>query len=139
MKYYSRADLYKAANVTFNPKTVVAYSYAWWRFVEVIDNLVVFNSYQYSNATIKHQYKVRRLLQQLDIPINLIIEAPQGLQDLNSSILHYFRLIQQLEDKIKAPRSHKTKNEERAVLVGQYYEKIVAVRKLIKSQEVVAA
>lgn len=79
MKYYSRLGLYKAPNVTFNPKTKQAYSYRWWRFVDVINGAVVFNEYRYSNSTSGHQSKVRRTMEALGIKIDLYVSVPSGL------------------------------------------------------------
>lgn len=67
MKYFKRLGLYKASNVTFNPKTLSAHSYDWWQFVKQIDGKVIFNNYRYSQSTSKHQRKVAQVLQELGI------------------------------------------------------------------------
>ncbi len=82
MKYMKRAKIYKAANVTFNPETVAAYSYDWWKFVSVIQDKIVFNEYRYSVTTVKHQNKVRRLMEQLGIEVDLYVSFRAGLQDI---------------------------------------------------------
>lgn len=74
MKLYQRSGFFKASNVIFRPQTCEAFSYGWWRFVAKIEGKVVFNNYRYSNTTARHQWKVRRLLDQLGITID--IEAP---------------------------------------------------------------
>jgi hypothetical protein len=79
MKYLKRAGIYKASNVTFDPKSVSAYSYGWWRFVDVVNGKVVFNNYSYSNSTCKHQHKVRSLMNELGIKIDLYISVPCSL------------------------------------------------------------
>ncbi len=79
MKYYPRLGLYKASNVTFNLKTMSAYSYGWWKFVSVIDGKIVFNDYNYSNMTCKHQWKVRSLLQSLGVKVDIFMPVPGGL------------------------------------------------------------
>lgn len=79
MKYMKRSGIYKASNVTFNPKTIEAYSYVWWKFVGVVEGKVVFNNYRYSKSTSKHQSKVRQLLQELGIKIDILMPVPRGL------------------------------------------------------------
>lgn len=83
MKYFPRLQIYKAKNVTLNPKTLEAYSYRWWKFVAVVENKVIFNNYRYSNTTTKHQYKVRSILNELGIKIDYSLQIPQGIE-LNS-------------------------------------------------------
>lgn len=82
MKHMKRANIYQASNynVTFNPIKVEAYSYKWWKFVSIVDGLVIFNNYRYSNSTSKHQSKIRNLMQDLKIKIDLELPVPRGLQ-----------------------------------------------------------
>lgn len=74
MKYFKKLKIYKINNCTFNPETIEAHSYKWWRFVAKIDGVVIFNSYYFSPTTSKHQSKVKALLNELGIKID--IEAP---------------------------------------------------------------
>lgn len=67
MKYFKRLGLYKASNVTFNPKTLSAHSYDWWEFVKQVDGKVLFNTYRYSPTTARHQWKVRKLMDSLGV------------------------------------------------------------------------
>ena len=113
MKYFKRLKLYKSNECLYNPETMEATSYNWWVFIKLINGVLVFNNYNYSPSTIKHQYKVRDLLRELEIDIDITIEAPKGLQDLNSAIAHYDYLIKELNDAIAKPRSQKKKNLER--------------------------
>lgn len=80
MKYFKRAQIYKANNVTFNPQTKEAYSYAWWKFVAVVDGKVVFNNYSYSPSTQRHQRNVSELINSLNIKVDYSVPVPQGLQ-----------------------------------------------------------
>jgi hypothetical protein len=75
-----KSGIYKASNVTFDPSTLSAYSYKWWRFVAIIDGLVVFNNYKYSPTTGRHQYKVRSLLNELGIKIDIEMPLPRGIR-----------------------------------------------------------
>lgn len=132
MRYYKTINIYKASNVEFNPETIQAYSYRWWKFVDKIKGKVVFNDFRYSVSTSKHQSKVRSLLHELGIEVDYYIEAPRGLQDLNEAIIHYSDLIRTLEWEIEKPRSQKAKNEERKALIKQYQAKIKLIQKLSK-------
>lgn len=80
MKFMKRAGIYKASNVTFNPDTCQAYSYDWWRFVDVVNGKVIFNNITYSQSTCKHQSKVRSLLNELGVKIDFTIKSRSGLQ-----------------------------------------------------------
>lgn len=82
MKLMKRSGIYQCSkyNCTFNPKTVEAWSYRWWRFVAKVDGVVVFNSYRYGNTTSKHQSKVRSLMSQLGIKIDIFLELPRGIK-----------------------------------------------------------
>lgn len=88
MKLMKRANLYKASNVTFNPETFEAFSYVWWKFVAKVEGKVVFNNYRYSPTTGKHQYKVRRLLEQLGIKIDIEIPLPRGINSTKLAELY---------------------------------------------------
>ena len=82
MKYMKRASIYQASNYncTFDPTKIEARSYKWWSFVRKIEGKTVFNSYRYSVTTAKHQSKVRSLLEELGIKIDLELPVPRGLQ-----------------------------------------------------------
>lgn len=79
MKLMKRSNTYQASNVSFCPETISAYSYRWWKFVAKIDGVVVFNNYRYSNSTSKHQWKVRLLMQNLGIKIDISAPFPKGI------------------------------------------------------------
>lgn len=119
MKYFTRSKLYKASNVTFSPELIQATSYDWWMFVKVINGLVVFNDYNYSPTTNKHQHKVRRLMQELGIKIDLVVKSYIGLHDagwLESALLNYGQQIEKLiAAKIKG---RPAKNVERDIEIG---------------------
>ena len=63
MKLVKRKNIYMASNynLTFNPVTLEAHSYKWWKFVAKVEGKVIFNNYWYSVSTSKHQNKVREL------------------------------------------------------------------------------
>lgn len=90
MKYMKRAGVYKASNVEFNPQKIQAFSYAWWKFVKVFGNHVVFNNYHYSNSTRKHQSKVRGIMHELGIKIDFVANVRESLDAFDSleTVMH---------------------------------------------------
>lgn len=134
MKHFKRSNMYKASNVTFNPETNRAHSYDWWCFVREFNGKIVFNNYNYSNTTRKHQGKVRQLLRELGINIDLVIECPQSLNDSDISSFvksYYSKEIVKLEKAIAKPRSHKKKNIERAAKMQALAEKSAKFAKIV--------
>ena len=122
MKYFKRTNMYKLSNVTFNPENNESLSYDWWCFTKMIGGKLVFNNYNYSPSTIKHQYKVRALLHDLGIKIDLEVAVPKGLQWHDSSkdvSDHYASLIKDIETLIAKPRSQARKNIERKIEIAQ--------------------
>lgn len=80
MKYMKRAQIYKGNNVTFNPATKDAYSYGWWRFVAVVEGVLLFNNFRYSVTTAKHQRKVAGVMHELGIRENVTLALPRGIR-----------------------------------------------------------
>jgi hypothetical protein len=111
MKLFTRSNLYKTSNLTFNPSTLEGFSYDWYSIIKKIDNKLVLNTYRYSNTTCKHISKIRRLVVELGLTIDLEIEAPQGLQSLNDSKLHYESLVKEKNKELEKGRT--SKREER--------------------------
>lgn len=102
------------ANVRFIPETFQAFSYQWWQFTMPYRGGVIFNRYGYSMTTIKHQYKVRALLDRLGIKIVEEVEAPHGLQGSlgDAAEFHRLRALRLIEE-TKKPGTRKEKNRER--------------------------
>jgi hypothetical protein len=117
-------------NVSFSPETQEAYSYGWWRFVERIGPYLVFNSYRYSVTTAKHQREVQWLLEDLGLSMDLYIEAPTGLQDLESALSHYASRIFVLQELISRKGSRKAKNADRLKEITTLQIKIATIQML---------
>lgn len=83
MKYKKRTNTYTASNVIFDANKIQAYSYGWWRFVSVVEGKVIFNNYRYSVSTSKHQSKVRNLMNQLGIKIDIEMPLPTGITSIS--------------------------------------------------------
>lgn len=127
--------MYKASNVTLNAETLEARSYDWWVFAKFINGKLVFNNYGYSNTTRRHQSKVLNLIvNKLLVKIDYFIEAPKGLQRLESAIDHYEREIKGLTELINKKGTRKSKNAERAEKISFYQDKIKLCQDLIKNE-----
>lgn len=151
MKLMKRTNTYKANNVSFNPETISAYSYGWWKFVGVVEGVVIFNNHRYSTTTSGHQAKVRRLMNELGIKIDVELPLMEGLpgtykrygQEQNAVTLEQIYLaaeeelcrdfLKQEEKKIIRAEKAKEKREKRdaefkANLDSITYEDVVALR-----------
>lgn len=107
MKYFKRAGIYKASNLDFNPETGLGHSYAWYEISKVIKGRQVLNTFNYSATTIKHHNKLWRLLKELGIEF-ITIEAPGGLQSLDSAQKHAAYLMAKALVRNKYARTQST-------------------------------
>lgn len=121
MKYYIRQDQYKASNVTFRRSpTIQAFSYGWWEFVAIKGGKVVFNTYPYSNTTRRHQLKVKRLMKELGITIDLEVSTKLSLMDADWLKDAKTELVIQRQGIEQAMlNGRKAKNEQHKVLIAK--------------------
>ena len=136
LKYYPRLNMYKAANVTYNPSTGTATSYDWWHFVIVIKGKVVFNRHAYSVTTTRHQSKVRNVLNDLGIKIDLEIDSRKSLSDcyvFDDAIAKLNVEIQLLKAEINKPLSREKTNLERARRIKLKVAEIKQIRQFQKN------
>lgn len=134
MRFYTRSNTYKASNLTFCLNTMTGYSYEWYELVKPIAGKLVLNNFNYSATTVRHIYKIRKLLAKLGIQINMEIEAPRGLQDLHLAKKHYESQIIELQNLIKKPKTHKAKNAIRLMIINELTYQISKIEFLIKEQ-----
>lgn len=133
MKYFKRAGIYKASNVTFNPETMEAHSYGHWQFVTKIGDQVFFNNYPYSITTQGHQRKVRSLLRDLGITIDFEVETGASLSNhdwMNNSLAYAKDRIDSLERQEKKGRKGSWANDNRLEQIEQYKQMIEDVQGL---------
>jgi len=130
MKYYKTLKCYKAPNFVFSPETMHATSYRWYDLFKKINGQTVLNSYAYSNTTIKHIHKMRKLAKELNIKIDLEIQAPSGLQNLDSAVSFYFDKIQDAKEHLVKPRIRQTTKEKLAKEIVFFETKLKQVQKL---------
>ena len=112
--------------------SMTAYSYDWWIFLKPFNDTLLFNSYNYSNTTCKHQSKVKFILNKLGINY-ITVECPKGLQSLQSGIDYYNQCIASLEKLINKPRTHVAKNKERKEQIKLYKKKIELLETIINT------
>ena len=152
MKYYKKLKEYKASNVslTIEPK-LEAYSYNWWLFVVRYKGLVIFNNTTYSSSTGGHQYKVRRVLEELNIKIDIELnntfksfgefkehrpsDGDYVKAALESEIKNIELINKNLADLIKKPRTRKTTNEKRAQQIKENKTQIQKLKKVLRGKK----
>jgi hypothetical protein len=135
MKQMKRSpNLWKQTNLLFDSAKIYATSYVWWKFVAIIEGKVIFNDYRYSVTTSKHQCKVRSLMTQLGIKIDITMPVPKGLQcysSLSEAILaaeeHLCDVISESELK-REERNLKAKHRRNAKKLTDYLENSVCFR-----------
>ena len=136
MKFIKKRNQYEASNVSFDPENISAFSYNWWEFVSVINGKVVFNNYTYSNSTAKHQIKVRRLLETLNIKIDIVIESTKSLSSYewqDDALKMLDNKIKLLNDALNNPRRKKALDEKRKEEIVYLEEKKLEVLRISKS------
>jgi hypothetical protein len=146
MKFSKKRQQYESANCSFNPETMIAKSYDWWIFVKMINGKVVFNNYSYSNTTCKHQSKVRSLLSELGIKIDIFVKTSISLDGykrydnstdtsgaLQDAIKTNLREINELEEILSNNRRKKALDEERNVRIMELKKLNKEIVSLIKS------
>jgi len=118
MKFFKTLNLYKnsvSSNI-IDLNNLKATSYDWWQYLAVIKGKIVFNDYNYSSATNKHQAECRSLLSKNGIQVDLFIKTEHSLTDeraVQNAIDLLNREIRVLKAEINKPRSQKKKNLER--------------------------
>lgn len=138
MKHFTKLNQFKASNVIYDIGTGRAYSYGWWRFVDVVElqgvKQVVFNNHSYSNSTIKHQYKVRDLLRRLGVSIDLTVESRSGLQSSNwkEEAIDSIRAdIHAVMEQLGNKRRHRRLDGERMERLGELKQELSKLAKLL--------
>jgi hypothetical protein len=136
MKFFKRANLYKASNVSFNPDTMISTSYNWWHFTKLINGKLIFNNYSYSPSTCKHQSKVRALLRDLGLEIDLVVQASKGLQSSDwpdqarASIQDKINEVTKKLDNIKR---HKKLDQDRIIQLESYNKELLELNEFLAS------
>lgn len=131
MKFLKTKNQYKASNVLLDLNNEIATSYDWWIFLKRINGKLVFNNYRYSPSTEGHQRKILKQLDQLGIKVDMFIESPKGLQDLNSAISYYEYEISELVNDIATTNRRKITRQNQIELIQNYQAKIKNIKKIL--------
>lgn len=130
MRYVKSQKTYKASNVYLIVDTadnrIVAYSYDWWKFVDIYNGKLIFNNHRYSSSTQRQQAKVQAVLDRLGIKIDHYVDSRESLgSDWKADAISRLRSqIIELREQVNAPRSHKVKNNAREKLIDKLRGKI---------------
>ncbi len=132
MKYMKKAEIYKnsTGSCTYDPRKEEAHSYSWWCFLKRINGKLVFNNYSYSVSTTAHQSRIRSMLSNEGIEIDLFIESPRGLDNLSSAVNHYMYLIDEAREKLTKPRIRTTTKVHLGEMICTYKLKITQIFEL---------
>lgn len=98
--YRPRSGAFYNGRMGFDPATGRAHSYDWYTLGQVMGKQYVVNSYRYSQQTNNHFYALCSTLKMLGVKY-IEIEAPKGLQDLESSQTLYCQRIAEATIAIK--------------------------------------
>lgn len=128
------------SNCTLNLTTLTAHSYGWWKFVDNIGGLIVFNTYTYSITTSAHQRKVRQVLRELHPSIVLHeVECPDGLQNLSSGMAYMQAALNAINDELATMETRKRQAPKRkATLIAKrddMLDKIITMRTILARQK----
>lgn len=135
MRFYKTQNAYKASNCVLNVANLTAYSYGWWRFVDKVKGKVIFNNYSYSPSTCAHQRKVKQSLSELGIKIDLYIDAPKGLQNLDVALTHYLNRIQDLTSELTSKRLQQKTKVRKLAEIERAETTIKEIKKLMKARK----
>ena len=91
---------------------------------------MIFNWYNYSPTTRMHQHKIWNFLRHRGYNF-ICIEAPDGLQNLQSAANHYEDMIKDLKEKIAKKGSRRANNIERKIEIKEHEQKLDFIKKLI--------
>lgn len=133
MRFMKRTNSYKASNFQFFVDTKKSMSYDWWLFSTIYKGKLIFNNAFYSQSTCGHQSKALGLLDyKYDLKLRF---TKENLTDVEAALRHEVsstkREIQDLINKIRTPRTRKTTNAQRRVLVAEYIAHITSIRTLL--------
>ena len=137
MRFIKCRGRFEASNVCFYPDSLEGYSYDWWQFTVKYKGKVLFNDYNYSPSTCKHQNKVWSELNSRNIKIHLTLKfTNKGFQIGVEAVLKDEHVctqkeIQDLKDLINKPKTHKKTNERRKETIKELLDHIRAVEVLL--------
>lgn len=110
-----------------------AYSYGHWCFVKKINGKIIFNDYDYSVTTSRHQWAIKNLLKHLGIKIDTYVYMRESLDEYsfkyNSLKCYYSSAIQKIVQN-NTKRVRKSTIEVNKAAIVNIKEKIKELKKL---------
>ena len=126
MKYYKTLKQYKASNLVYDEIARKAFSYEWYQLARQFGDTMIVNTYRYSPSTQRHAYKIRQLFDLLGIQY-ITLDAPDGLQSLESAREFYRDKIASIQALINKPRSRKDTNFYREMEITHLTKQLLIV------------
>lgn len=115
MKYFKTRNTYENSTGT-NVVSLInmrATSYRWWPYLKIINGMLVFNGYPYSNTTSRHQSDCLSLLRRHGIEVDLWVYTSEHLDNIPGVIDEIKRNIIAIDRAIDNPNSNNAKNIKR--------------------------
>lgn len=131
LQFKPRSKMFKGSNGknTFNPETFQGHSYQWWMYVTKIKGVVVFNDYNYSMTTNKHQWEMKSFLKEqygIETKDMVILDQAQSL-DRGIFLDHHYNLLAVNEVRLKAAKRDSQKEELEAAI--EHCKKMISTLK----------
>lgn len=117
----------------FYADEIKATSYGHWVFVMVVDGKVVFNNYNYSSTTSRHQSEIRWLLRELGIKVDITVNFRDSLTEYNvksQGLKAYYRTAIAKIVENHTPRIRKTTKEKNKSTIQYCKDRIKALREI---------
>lgn len=111
--------------------TEEAYSYGHWCFVKRINGKLIFNNYNYSHTTRRHQNAMIELLRELGIEIDAYVYFSDSLSEYsfkNNALKAFYSSCAQLIVQNNTKRVRKKTIESNKVKIDQYRKQIKKLR-----------
>lgn len=141
-RYQARKHRFVASNNFLDLDTMSAYSYGWWNYFRNIGGLWVFNRHRYSVSTGKHQLRMRGLLSDLGIHVDVYIDtrssmANMDLSDIELALMSELDRLKHQLSKCVRPVSQKRRDIQNQIENAQY--RLEYVQERIQQLQVGAA
>lgn len=113
---------------------IIALSYGWWPMLITIDNVIVRNTYNYSQSTSKHQGKLNKLLNYDNIH-DLHVSTSNDIKSENSIVSTYIDRLYYARYELHKPRSRRIQKRIKEKLLNEVnynMSKLKNIKRLFK-------
>ena len=142
MRFLKTKNQSKASNFMFDHNTDEAFSYGWWQFSGVFNNVRIFNDTFYSVSSNRHQTKAKSFFNNADLVLKY---TTNNLTDIRAALIDEVNnaqnAVKELEILIAKPRTRKAKNilrQAEIVQIKQHIDQVAKVLNKIPSLSLVA-